>query len=71
MPPNANVRPEMLVVEALVVDEVSAEMVLKYEVEEAWIPAVKLMIVDVLFTATPKLVPGVNGNAAASVPGVT
>lgn len=53
-PPTASVRAEISVVDASVVEEVSALIVLKYEVEEAAIPAVKAINVpvDMLF-ATP------------------
>ena len=70
VPPYAKVLPDMFVVDALVVLEVSAESVLKYEVEEAKIPAEKSMRVLVEFSDTPKLVPGVNQFPTLSVAGV-
>jgi hypothetical protein len=62
--------PTALSCPAMVEDDVTerrlvvAEMVLipvNCEVEDAWIPLVKLMIVEVELTPTPKLLPGVNG----------
>ena len=44
---------------------------MRYEVEEAAIPALKLISVEVEFEVTPKLVPGVNGKAAESPEPVT
>ena len=52
-----------MVVVALVLLELVKSAVTKCEVEEAKIPLVKLMMLVVELTPTPKLVPGVYGNA--------
>jgi hypothetical protein len=50
-------------IESEVVVAEIVEIPAKLLVDEAKRPLVKLIIVEVEFTPTPKLVPGVNGNA--------
>lgn len=61
VPPYARVRPEIFVVDALVVVEVNTEIVLKFEVEDAFTPFCNQSTPVVAWLVAPKLVAMVNG----------